>query len=207
MDERICWIAVKEDADLDEEALKALAPTRRDDGSLHNMYRAYSLYPAPVTSADELYRVLIHDPKGPLSLWVRELLATQVAVLSRCAYARDNHGANMIALLDNPAKGPAMMAALEARRYDSELFDEKARALLAYGEKLTLKPDAMEESDLEALRAAGLSDAEILHANQITASFAYWVRVLNGLGVNAVGEGIGLSPEKIAALKKNVTGG
>jgi uncharacterized peroxidase-related enzyme len=206
MDERICWIAVKEDADLDEEALKALAPTRRDDGSLHNMYRAYSLYPAPVTSADALYRVLIHDPKGPLALWLRELLATQVAVLCRCAYARDNHGANMVALLDDSEKGPAMIAALEARSYDPDLFDERAHALLAYGEKLTLAPEAMQEGDIEALHAAGLSDAEILHANQITASFAYWVRVLNGLGVNAAGEGVGLPPEKIAALKKSVTG-
>lgn len=206
MGERICWIAVKEDADLDEEALQALAPTRRDDGSLHNMYRAYSLYPAPVTSADELYRVLIHDPKGPLPLWLRELLATQVAVLCRCAYARDNHGANMTAFLDDPAKGPAMIAALEARQYASDLFDERARALLHYGEKLTLAPDQLEESEIEALRAAGLSDAEILHANQITASFAYWIRVLNGLGVSAAGEGVGLSPERLAALKGSMDG-
>ena len=206
MGKRICWIAVKEDTDLDEEALKALAPTCRADGSLHNMYRAYSLYPAPVTSADELYRVLIHDPNGPLELWLRELLATQVAVLCRCRYARDNHGANLAAFLDDPAKGPAMIAALEVRAYDPDLFDERARALLVYGEKLTLAPDRLGEGDIEALRAAGLSDAEILHGNQITASFAYWVRVLNGLGVTAAGEGIGLSSERIAALKKNLRG-
>ena len=63
--------------------------------------------------------------------------------------------------------------------------------ILAYTRKLTLKPAAMVEADVAALREAGLGDAEIFEVNQIAAHFAYWTRMLNGLGVTAEGERIG----------------
>ncbi len=50
----------------------------------------------------------------------------------------------------------------------------------------------MSEADIAALRAAGVSDTEILEVNQISANFSYWVRVINGLGIQLVDEGIGL---------------
>ena len=63
--------------------------------------------------------------------------------------------------------------------------------ILAYTRKLTLEPAAMVEADVAALREAGLGDAEIFEVNQIAANFAYWSRMLNGLGVKAHGERIG----------------
>jgi uncharacterized peroxidase-related enzyme len=47
----------------------------------------------------------------------------------------------------------------------------RERALCDYAVKLTRKPEAMEEADVEALRDAGLSDAEILDACQVTAYY------------------------------------
>lgn len=41
----------------------------------------------------------------------------------------------------------------------------------------------MHESDLRPMRQAGLSDADILSVNLVTAYFAYVNRVADGLGV------------------------
>jgi uncharacterized peroxidase-related enzyme len=57
------------------------------------------------------------------------------------------------------------------------------RAMLAYVEKLTLRPWDMVEADVFALREAGFDDAAILDINQVTAYYAYVNRLADGLGV------------------------
>lgn len=59
----------------------------------------------------------------------------------------------------------------------------RERAILDYAAKLTKSPGAMASSDLDPLRAAGLSDAEILDVCQITAYYNYVNRLADGLGV------------------------
>jgi len=41
----------------------------------------------------------------------------------------------------------------------------------------------MEEADVEALRSAGLTDRDIVDANQVVAYFNYVNRIADGLGV------------------------
>ena len=65
---------------------------------------------------------------------------------------------------------------------------------MAYAEVLTRKPDRILESDIAALRAAGLDDGEILEANQVVAYFNYANRTVLGLGVTTEGDVLGLSP-------------
>lgn len=55
--------------------------------------------------------------------------------------------------------------------------------MLDYALALTRSPARMKREDLQPMRDAGLSDAEILDANQVTAYFAYVNRVVDGLGV------------------------
>ena len=57
------------------------------------------------------------------------------------------------------------------------------RAIVAYALKLTRNPRGMRRADVEALRAAGLSDAEILEVALVTAYYNYTNRVAEGLGV------------------------
>ena len=57
------------------------------------------------------------------------------------------------------------------------------RALVAYALKLTRTTREMRPADVEALRAAGLSEEEIFEAAFGTASFNYPTRVAEGLGV------------------------
>ncbi|MCG8423016.1 MAG: peroxidase [Proteobacteria bacterium] len=67
--------------------------------------------------------------------------------------------------------------------YTKAPLEPRERALLDYAAKLTRKPGAMREADLIPLRDAGLSDRDILDANQVVAYFAYVNRVADGLGV------------------------
>ena len=59
------------------------------------------------------------------------------------------------------------------------------RAMLDYAAKLTRTPDAMCQGDVQTLRAAGFSDADILDIAQIAGYFNYSNRIANGLGVLA----------------------
>ena len=69
------------------------------------------------------------------------------------------------------------------RDWRSAPLNEMDRALCAYAEKLTQKPDAMNESDISQLRAAGLDDVAIHDATQIIGFFNYINRVADALGV------------------------
>jgi uncharacterized peroxidase-related enzyme len=55
--------------------------------------------------------------------------------------------------------------------------------MLTYAVKLTRTPGAMVVSDVEALRAAGFSDRDILDIVEVTAYYAYVNRIADGLGV------------------------
>lgn len=57
------------------------------------------------------------------------------------------------------------------------------KAMLAYVEKLTLRPWGMEQKDISALREASFSDAAILDINQVTGYYAFVNRLADGLGV------------------------
>lgn len=68
-----------------------------------------------------------------------------------------------------------------------ELSDREA-AIVAYVERLTLKPSEMRREDVEVLRQAGLSDREIHDTAHVAAYFAYVNRIALGLGAKFEGE-------------------
>jgi uncharacterized peroxidase-related enzyme len=57
------------------------------------------------------------------------------------------------------------------------------RAMLAYAEKLTVRPWDMVKEDVLHLREAGFGDAAILDINQVTGYYAFVNRLADGLGV------------------------
>lgn len=188
MTERICWIDVAEDAG---PLAKTFDHLRREDGTVHNLYRAFSQFPAPVVSADRFYREIMHTPDAPLPMWLAELLSVDVAMQNDCEYAARHHGKNFIDLFTDREQAKRIFEALKSETLDSPDIDERLRALLSFGRKLTKKPEAMTESDVEALRAQDFSDAEISQAVQVTASFAYWTRFINAIGLTLGNEKVG----------------
>lgn len=67
--------------------------------------------------------------------------------------------------------------------YRSAPLEPRDRALLDYAVKLTETPSRMGRPDIEALRTAGFDDTAIHDAAQVTALFAYYNRLADGLGI------------------------
>ena len=80
------------------------------------------------------------------------------------------------------ARREALLAALASdwTRADLGAVD---RALCTYAVKLTRTPQAMTESDVQALRGAGLDDVAIHDAIQVVGYFNYINRVADGVRV------------------------
>lgn len=66
----------------------------------------------------------------------------------------------------------------------AELSD-RDRGMLDFAVELTLRPGAIESADLERLRLLGFDDAAITDIVQVTALFAYYNRLADGLGVKS----------------------
>lgn len=58
------------------------------------------------------------------------------------------------------------------------------RAMLDFAIKLTRTPAAMARDDVEGLRTHGFSDTAIHDIVQVTALFAYYNRLADGLGID-----------------------
>jgi uncharacterized peroxidase-related enzyme len=89
-----------------------------------------------------------------------------------------HHGAGLRRLLHDEAKAQAIET-----DHAAAPLSPRERAMLDYAAKLTRTPDAMTRADIEALRRAGLGDAEILDVCQVTGYFAFVNRLADGLGV------------------------
>lgn len=60
--------------------------------------------------------------------------------------------------------------------------------MLRYVDKLTERPWAMQRQDVEALRAVGFGDADVLMICEVAAYYAYVNRIADGLGVELEGD-------------------
>ena len=187
-----CWIETIEPEDATSDLSEVYQRVGSVHNKIHNLYRAFSLQPKPLISADQHYRDILHNEANHTEPWFLELLATQAAIIADCHYALQNHGANFKNLLGDKELGELMLDRVRRDDFNSSsVFTRKQAALLSYGAKLCRNPEKMCFKDIETLRDAGVTDTEILEAVQSTACFAYWVRFINALGVRLGDETIG----------------
>ena len=88
------------------------------------------------------------------------------------------HGALLRQESDNPE-----MASMIMYDYTKANLEPQLECILDFATKLTLTPGDMEESDVQKLREAGLSDEEILSAVLVTCNFNFMTRLADALGV------------------------
>ena len=158
---------------------------------MENLYLAMSQTPQAIQPADAHYLALLHNPDNPLDPWLSELVSTYVAILCGSTYAAANHGANFAMYLGDPSRAERILQALRDDTWET-LEDAQTKAALRYTRKLSLHPDQMTAGDVDFLRQAGFCDKGISYLIQLVASFAYWARMINGLGTQ-LGETLGLS--------------
>ncbi len=166
-------------------------------GRIDNIMRAHSLRPHSMAGHRALYKSVLHHRGNTLERWLLEALGVYVSLLNGCAYCVAHHLVGLGRLLRDADRVGAISAALEADAPE-QAFEGRELALMRYAERLTNEPAALAASDLDALRAAGLDDGQILEANQVIAYFAYANRTVLGLGVTTEGDILGLSPANAA---------
>lgn len=184
------WIEMVADEDANETLLEVLALARTPHGTVDNVMRVHSLRPSTMRGHVVLYRSVLHDDANTIPMWFQETISSYVSILNDCPYSLANHWANARHLIGDEARADAVGEALHTRRPE-DAFTGGELALLRYAEKLTLRPGEMVKADVDALKAAGVNDGEILEANQIVCYFNYVNRSLNGLGVTTDGDIVG----------------
>lgn len=184
------WIHMIGDADADEKLRETLDEARTPHGTVDNVMRVHSLRPATMQGHVALYRSVLHNNTNTLPGWLQETISSYVSILNDCPYSLANHWANARHLIDDDVKADAIDVALNTGELEV-VFSGRELALLNYARKLTYEPQNMVEADIHRLRQKGLSDGEILEANQIVAYFNYVNRLLNGLGVSMEGDTVG----------------
>ncbi|MCB1950150.1 peroxidase-related enzyme [Nitrosomonas sp.] len=121
-------------------------------GSVPNLFRIVANSPQTLEGYLGLNGALV---KGSLSAQTRERIALAVAEINGCNYCLAAHnylGANLAKL---------SKAEIEAARRGTS-SDAKAAAAVDFAVKITNNRGAVSESDLQAARNAGYSDAEIV---------------------------------------------
>lgn len=133
-----------------------------------------------------LFNAVMYGQKG-LPRADRELASVAVSRINGCVYCASVHGR----LFAQLTKQPEIIQRIFDQGVDTEL-EPRARAIVDYAVKLTVAPELATRSDLSRLRAAGLSDLEILDLTHVVALFAWANRLLQTLGEPIAKEG-GLS--------------
>jgi uncharacterized peroxidase-related enzyme len=167
---------------------------RTPDGHIDNVLQIHSLRPRTLEGHLTLYKGVLHNPDISLSPRERELIGVYVSALNDCDYCVVHHRAGLARILSDERLAEELTRATIAEEEGDALTDRE-RAMCAYARRLTLTPGVVDQSDVAALREAGLDDGEILDLNQIVSYFAYVNRSVLGLGVPIDDGPLGLSPD------------
>ncbi len=140
-----------------------------------------------------LYKYLLHHSANQTPKSFLEALGVYVSVLNNCSYCVEHHFQGLRRLLGNDERCAKMREAFEADDLE-RAFDGAELAAMRYARVLTQSPGTLASSAIEDMRAAGISDGEILEVNQVVSYFSYANRTVLGLGINTKGDVLGLSP-------------
>jgi uncharacterized peroxidase-related enzyme len=144
------------------------------------------------TKISDYVLVLAHDPqslgertplfngimygRGGLARAERELGATEASIVNRCVYCASVHAARYIML----TKQPSVIAQVFAG--DASGLSAREQAVIGFSARLSACPPAAIPEDIDALRNAGLSDAEIFDLVLSVAVFGWANRLMHTLG-------------------------
>ncbi|MBO9410264.1 MULTISPECIES: peroxidase-related enzyme [unclassified Ruegeria] len=162
--------------------------------NVDNIMMVHSLRPHSMEGHMALYKNVLHHSANTIPKWFLEVLGVWVSSLNRCGYCVEHHFSGLQRLLDDPARAEAIGAAIEAKAPDTAPLDAAQVAAMHYARMLTQAPADMTEADIDALRAVGWDDGQILEINQVCAYFSYANRTVLGLGCDTDGDVLGLSP-------------
>lgn len=121
-----------------------------------------------------LTRLVLYGP-SEWSTGERELLGSFVSRLNSCPFCAGFHEAAAVELLGST------ITARELDRRPEAGADPRLAAIMGLLEKVTLRPDEVGSRDVDAVRAAGVSDVAIRDALYVCFVFNAVNRVVNAL--------------------------
>jgi len=134
-------------------------------GLIPNVLSAYSFDQDKLRAFMALYNDLMLADSG-LSKLEREMIAVVVSAVNSCFYCLSAHGASVRQLSGDPVLGEQMVM-----NYRVADITPRQRAMLDFAWKLTKEPEAMEETDRQALRDQGFSDRDIWDISAVASFF------------------------------------
>jgi uncharacterized peroxidase-related enzyme len=170
------WLRQPAEADLPAGVRELWRKPLEKLGFVPNVLRFYALRPEHLLRWNDHYEELMRGDSG-LTKAEREMIAVVVSVANRCAYCIAAHSAALRKLTGDPALADAVAA-----DHATAPLEARARAMLDYSLKLTLAPAEMTAADVELLRAAGLSDEDVMDVAETAAMFNFTNRMASGLG-------------------------
>jgi uncharacterized peroxidase-related enzyme len=176
-DERISWFPVLDDDELDEPERRLAAKAAEVLGFVPNVFRTYAWRPERFRAWFAHFKNVMEGTDG-LSAREREMISVAVSMANGCLYCLVAHGAALRQASDD--KVEADRITLDYRRAN---LTGRERAILDYAVKVTKDPGACGESDIEALRAEGLSDADIWDVIEVAAMYNFTNRLAMATGM------------------------
>jgi uncharacterized peroxidase-related enzyme len=161
---------VVEPAELPGDLRERIEKIAEKSGFVPNVFRALARRPAELRAFLDYHDALMtpDDSGAPtLSAAERELIVVATSGANHCTYCVVAHGA----ILRVRAKDPELADQVAANPWGTQL-DDRARAIVDLALLIATDSASLREEDLDAARAAGLTDEEIWDIGAITALFA-----------------------------------
>ncbi|MBM3678936.1 MAG: peroxidase-related enzyme [Actinobacteria bacterium] len=174
--DRGTWLRVPEPEELPAEVLELWKPSQEKLGFVPNVLRFFALRPSHLLRWNEHFDELMKGDSG-LTKAEREMIAVVVSVANSCSYCIAAHSAALRKL----TKDEALSDQIAADHRQAAITD-RMKAALDYAIKLTRQIESVEEADVEALRAAGWTDEDVMDIAEVTAIFNFSNRLASGLG-------------------------
>jgi len=163
------------------------------DNNIDNVLKIHSLRPHTLNGHMVLYKSVLHNDGNTFPKWYLEVLGTYVSKLNECDYCYQHHSQGIKKNLDVDMNFDVVLNAIDNESFE-DILSSKMVAGCKYARLLTYDHTSIKKETIDNLRLEGFDDGEILEVNQVVSYFNYVNRMVVGLGVDTVGDIIGLSP-------------
>jgi uncharacterized peroxidase-related enzyme len=152
--------------DLPDDLRERIGEIASKSGFVPNIFRGLGHRPAELRAFLDYHDALMDRPDG-LTKAERELVVVTTSATNHCLYCIVAHGA----ILRIRTKDPELADQVAANPWQAPL-SKRMRAIADLALALARTPEHFGEADIDAARAAGLTDDEIWDVGAITALFA-----------------------------------
>ncbi|WP_230970628.1 peroxidase-related enzyme [Nitrogeniibacter aestuarii] len=173
---RISRFAVPELTDVPEDVRNRILGVQEKAGFVPNVFLMLAHRPAEFRAFFDYHDALMEKDEG-LTKAEREMIVVATSGANACLYCVVAHGA----VLRIRARDPLIADQL-ATNYRKANVTERQRAMLDFAMKLSVNGGAIEDADVDALKAHGFDDDAIWDIGAITAFFSMSNRLVHLTG-------------------------